>query len=162
MQGKDESFTAFFAAEAERLRRLAFFLTGDLDRAPDLAQDALAATYRHWHRIRGDDPGPYARRTLVNLCRNAKRRRFVEWRHARTYRDDATTELRGVEDALRVSEALDVLSPMQRAVVVLRDYEDLPEAEIARVLDRRLGTVKSDLFRALRKLRPVLEEREVS
>ena len=161
MRETDEAFTAFFRAEADRLRRLAFFLTGDLDRAPDLAQDALAATYRHWKRIRGDDPGPYARRALVNICRNAKRRRFIERRNARMYREE-TTEIGGVEDAMRLTEALAVLSPMQRAVVVLRYYEDLTEADIARTLDRRVGTVKSDLFRALRKMRSVLEEREVS
>ena len=158
MASRDEAFSAFFAAEAERLRRLALFLTGDLDHAADLAQDALAATYRRWNRIRGDDPGPYARRTLVNLCRNTRRRRFMERRYAATHRQEIAVTHPSIEDAIRIADALRVLSPMQRAAVVLRYYEDLPEAEIARVLDRPLGTIKSDLHRALRKLRPVLEE----
>lgn len=62
-----------------------------------------------------------------------------------------------VEDWLLVSGALMHLGPVHRAVVVLRFYEDMAEADIARTLDRPLGTVKSDLHRALKKLRPLLE-----
>ncbi len=161
MGTSDDGFSAFFAAEAERLRRLAFFLTGDLERAADLAQDALAAAFRHWRRIKGD-PGPYTRRTLVNLCRNAHRRRVLERRHAASTGNEAHAYGDRVEDAMRVVAALKVLSPIQRATVVLRYYEDLPEAEIASILGRPLGTVKSDLFRSLQRLRPELDEREVS
>ncbi len=160
MRDRDEGFSEFFAAEAERLRRIAFFLTGDIDGAADLAQDALAATYRRWHKIRGDDPGPYARRALVNICRNAKRRRFVERRHAGIVREGSVTFDGRIEEALRIAAALRQLSVIQRAVVVLRFYEDLAEAEIARVLDRPIGTIKSDLHRALAKLRPLLGEQE--
>jgi RNA polymerase sigma factor (sigma-70 family) len=62
-----------------------------------------------------------------------------------------------VDESSRLTTALKELSPMRRAVVVLRFYEDMTEAEIARVLDRPLGTVKSDLHRALKLLRPLLE-----
>jgi RNA polymerase sigma-70 factor (sigma-E family) len=162
MRDRDREFSVFFAAEAERLRRLAFFLTGDVDRAGDLAQDALAATYRRWSKIHGEDPGPYARRALVNLCRNAKRRRFVERRYAASIREGSMSHEGRIEETLRIVEALRVLSPTQRAAVVLRYYEDLTETDIARVLDRPINTVKSDLSRALAKLRPLLEEQEVS
>ena len=63
-----------------------------------------------------------------------------------------------VDEALRVATALSVLSPIRRAVVLLRFYEDMPEAEIARLLDRPLNTIKSDLRRALERLRPVLDD----
>lgn len=161
MGERDDEFSAFFAAEAERLRRLAFFLTGDIDRAADLAQDALAATYRRWNKIRGDDPGPYARRALVNICRNAKRKRFVERKYA-TSRESVVSYDGRLEETMRIATALRALSPIQRAAVVLRYYEDLSEADIASTLDRPLNTVKSDLARALCKLRPLLEEQEVS
>src|SRR3712207_1783487 len=77
---RDAEFREFYLYEAPRLRRLAVMLTGDVDAAPDLAQEALVKTYVAWNRIRRDDPAPYAKRTLVNLCRNAHRRRMVELR----------------------------------------------------------------------------------
>ncbi len=158
---KDDEFHAFFVAESERLRRLALFLTGDRERAADLAQEALARTYRHWGRIRNQEPGPYARRILVNLVRSEHRRKLVERRHERrTQADFDTGHGERVEEWMRVSEALKVLSPIRRATVVLRFYEDMSEQEIARVLDRPLGTVKSDLRRALAALRPVLAQAE--
>lgn len=63
-----------------------------------------------------------------------------------------------VAEALRIAEALAVLSPVRRAVIILRFYEDMTEHEIARVLDRPINTVKSDLRRALARLRSVLGE----
>jgi RNA polymerase sigma-70 factor (sigma-E family) len=158
---RDEEFRNFFAAESDRLRRLATFMTGDAERGAELAQEALVRTYRHWGRIRNEDPGPYSRRILVNLIRSAHRRSLLE----RTRPPDLPQELdeghvSRVNEWLNVSRALMHLSPVQRATVVLRFYEDLPEAEIGRVLDRPVGTVKSDLHRALKKLRPLLEGTE--
>ena len=158
---RDEEFRAFFVAEGENLRRFGVFLTGDAEKGADLAQEAMARTYRHWKRIRNEDPGPYARRTLVNLVRSAHRRSLVERRHRedRKHEDFHIQSDSGrVDEWLRISEALKSLPPMRRAVVVLRFYEDMSEADIARVLDRPLGTVKSDLHRALNKLRPLLED----
>jgi RNA polymerase sigma-70 factor (sigma-E family) len=158
---RDEEFRNFFVAESDRLRRFATFMTGDAERGADLAQEALVRTYRHWARIRKEDPGPYARRILVNLIRSAHRRSLLE----RTRGPEFLQELdeghaRRVDEWLNISRALLHLSPIQRATVVLRFYEDLSEAEIGRVLDRPVGTVKSDLHRALKKLRPLLEETE--
>lgn len=156
---RDEEFRAFFVAESERLRRLALYLTGDADRAADLAQEALVRTYRHWGRIRNDDPGPYARRTLVNLVRSAHRRSILERRHREEHAEAAVASSGPrVDEWLRVSQALKTLPPTRRAVVVLRFYEDMSEAQIAHVLDRPIGTVKSDIHRALAKLRPLLDE----
>jgi RNA polymerase sigma-70 factor (sigma-E family) len=155
---RDAEFRDFYMHEAPRLRRLAVMLTGDLDRASDLTQDALVKTYVAWSRIRGDDPAPYAKRTLVNLCRNAHRRRMVELRKAPDPVRDVVDRTGNVEEAMRVAAALSVLSPIRRAVVLLRFYDDMKEADIARTLDRPLNTVKSDLKRALEKLRPMLDD----
>ena len=155
---RDSEFRDFYMYEAPRLRRLAVMLTGDTHRAADLAQDALLKTYTAWSRIRGDDPAPYAKRILVNLCRNAHRRRMVELRKTPTPPRDVVDRGDHIEEAMRVAAALSVLSPIRRAVVLLRFYDDMKESEIARTLDRPLNTVKSDLKRALERLRPVLDD----
>lgn len=144
--------------EAPRLRRLAIMLTGDADRGADLAQDALVKVYVTWTRIRNDDPAPYAKKVLVNLCRSSYRRRMLELRKMPAPPLDVVDQGGRVDDALRVATALSVLSPIRRAVVLLRFYEDMSEPDIARALDRPLNTVKSDLRRALEKLRPMLED----
>lgn len=159
-QERREQFGAFFVAESERLRRLGLLLTGDPERAADLAQEALALTYRHWRRIREQDPGPYARRILVNLVRSQHRRTMLERRHEQKPADPVTGEATRVDEWLRVTDALKTLPPVRRATIVLRFYEDMSEADIARALERPLGTVKSDIHRALAKLRPLLEETE--
>lgn len=133
-------------------------LTGDAQRAADIAQDALLKMYTGWRRIRNEDPGPYARRTVVNLCRNAHRRRMLELRKAPPPVQDVVDRDGRVEEALRVATALSALTPIRRAVVVLRFYEDMTEAQIAEALDRPLNTIKSDLRRGLERLRPLLDE----
>ena len=155
---RDSEFREFYMFEAPRLRRLAVMLTGDVDRASDLSQDALMKTYVAWGRIRGEDPAPYAKRTLVNLCRNAHRRRMVELRRTPAPPKDVVDRGDGIEEALRVAAALSALSPIHRAVVLLRFYDDMKESDIALTLDRPLNTVKSDLRRALEKLRPMLDD----
>ncbi|MEO8323496.1 MAG: sigma factor, partial [Actinomycetota bacterium] len=86
--GRDESFSTFFSAHAEDMRRLAVFLTGDPEQGRDVAQEALVRTYRHWSRIKGEDPVPYTKRIVVNLVRSAHRRKIVAIRHAeKTPRD---------------------------------------------------------------------------
>lgn len=155
---RDREFRAFYFAEAGRLKRFALLLTGDPDLAEDLAQEALLRAYRAWGRIKGEHPGPYVRRTLVNLHRNSLRRRLVERRHPARPPEPEPSRDRHVHDALQVAEVLKVLSPIRRATVILRFYEDLPEAEIARLLERPIGTVKSDLHRALKQLRPLVED----
>jgi RNA polymerase sigma-70 factor (sigma-E family) len=157
---REDEFRTFFETQAESLRRLGTFLTSDAEQGAELAQEALVRVYKQWGRIKDQDPGPYARRVLVNLVRSAHRRKMVERKHLSAVEDVARCETRQVDDWLRVSEALKSLPPMRRAAIVLRFYEDMPEAEIARVLDRPLGTIKSDIHRALAKLRPLLDETE--
>lgn len=158
-RSRDAAFKAFYFAEAGRLQRLALLLTGDRQEAEDLSQEAFLRSYRVWHRIKREEPGPYVRKTLVNLHRNALRRKLVARRHPVEEARSAPRRDDEIDEALRVAEALRSLSPVRRATILLRFYEDLPEREIARLLDRPLGTVKSDLHRALKQLRPLFEER---
>ena len=154
---RDSEFRHFFITQAPRLERIALLMTGSPEVAADLAQDALLKTYRAWPRIRGEDPGPYARQALVNLCRNHYRRRALERRKSSPGPVLETADP-DVAEALRVAAALATLPPLRRAVIVLRYYEDMTAAEVARVLDRPLNTVKSDIKRSLERLRPLLAE----
>ena len=155
---REAEFKDFYFAEAGRLKRLAILMTGDPDRAEDLMHDALLRTYKAWNRIKREDPGPYVRKALVNGCRNHLRRRALELRKGPTPPGDFPDAAPSLIEALRVSAALETLSPVRRAVVVLRFYEDRSEAQIAQILDRPLNTIKSDIRRALAQLRPVLDE----
>ena len=133
-------------------------MTGDPDRGADLAQEALARTYTNWSRIKSEGPGPYARRILVNLLRSQHRRSLVERKHRSTTVDVVPSHTPRVDDWLVVSRALQELSPTRRTMVVLRYYEDLSEREIAEIMDRPVGTVKSGLHRALAQMKPLLAE----
>jgi RNA polymerase sigma-70 factor (sigma-E family) len=152
---RDAEFRDFYLTEAPRLQRLATMMVGDPEKGADLAQDALLKVYTKWPRIRNEDPGPYARTILVNLCRSAYRRKALEIRKAPTHSGYIPDQSSRIDDALRVATALSALSPIRRAVVLLRFYEDMPEQQIAVVLDRPINTIKSDLRRALDALRPV-------
>ena len=149
-----ESFEAFVAARSRHLLHAAHLLTGDRHRAEDLLQTALTRAYLRWDRIDSDDPEGYVRRTMVNAHTDWWRRK--PWREQATEVvpevavPDATTSY-DARDA--VLAALATLSGRQRAVVVLRYYEGLSEAEIAAALGCSAGTVKSAASRAMAKLR---------
>jgi RNA polymerase sigma-70 factor (sigma-E family) len=154
----DEDFRGFFAQHYERLCRLGFLLTADPAQAEDLAQDALVRTWRRWRLVhKPDNPATYARKVLVNRHRSLLRRALVEARHR--YRDHPTEgsgdEHR--EDAIMLWAATRRLPLRQQAVLVLRYYEDLSEAEIARVLGIPAGTVKTLARRGLARLRRSLD-----
>lgn len=160
---RDHDFRALFAAESQRLERFATMLVGDAHEGAELAQEALARVYAHWERIKDGSPGAYARQTVVNLVRSkhrAKKLRALkpipEWAGGGGLHAAADTDRVG--DSLQILDALSGLSPIRRATVLLRFYEDMSEHEIARVLDRPLGTVKSDIHRALRQMRSSIEE----
>lgn len=159
---RDEDFLAFFAADSQQLERFATMLAGDAHEGAELAQEALARVYARWGRIKHGSPGAYARQTVLNLIRSkhrAKRLRALkpvpEWAGGGGH---AAADADRVGDSLQILEALRGLSPIRRATIVLRFYEDLSEHEIARLLDRPLGTVKSDIHRGVRQLRSSLED----
>ena len=155
--GVEESFTAFVRASGERHLRVAVLLTGDWHAAEDLVQASLVKLYRAWPGVDqvGGDPDAYLRRIMVNTQRS--------WWRARWRREAPVARLPdrpgGGEDgdqralAVSVRQALQRLSPRQRAVLVLRYYEDRPEAEIASLLGCSTGTVKAHAHRGLRALR---------
>jgi RNA polymerase sigma-70 factor (sigma-E family) len=155
---READFKDFYFANAGKLRRLAILMVGDADKAEDLSHDALLKAYKAWGRIRGEDPGPYVRQALINGCRNHLRRRAVERRKAPAAPADAPDMSPSLVETMRVSAALSVLSPVRRAAVLLRFYEDMSLAEVADILGRPVNTVKSDIRRALEQLKPILEE----
>ncbi|WP_353507849.1 SigE family RNA polymerase sigma factor [Intrasporangium sp.] len=157
-------FTDYVKAREQALARLAYLLTGDRDAAEDLLQNALAKCYRNWERVRGvEQPDAYVRRILINE-RNSRWRRIV--RRA----DSASSHVLEVHDppappaAVDAAESLDLwrhvqaLPRQQRAVLVLRYYEDLTEAQTAQILGCSLGTVKSHTSRALAAMRLKMSE----
>ena len=158
-----EDFSAFAVARWPGLVRLAFGLTGDRWAAEDIAQTTLARAYVAWRRVsRADDPDAYLRRILVNTSN----RRFRRHRVTEQSGDPPEIAVEGPADLVgeraALLAALRELPPRQRAVVVLRYWEDLTDVQIATALGCSPGTVRSQLSRALAKLResPVLGEGE--
>ncbi|MCA2215932.1 SigE family RNA polymerase sigma factor [Jidongwangia harbinensis] len=150
----DDEFVAFAQASSGRLQHAAYLLTGDRHDAEDAAQSALVRTYAAWSRVRRRDAYAYARTVLVNLVIDQWRRPVREYPTEDLPEQAAPRDL--ADDVARrrwLIEALDALSPRERAVIVMRHYLDLPEAEVAREMDLSVGTVKSLNSRGLAKLR---------
>ncbi|HJT37179.1 MAG TPA: SigE family RNA polymerase sigma factor [Actinomycetota bacterium] len=140
---------ALFIHEYAGLARLAFLLTQDRSAAEELAMEAFARALAGWRRIGSmDRPDLYLRRIVVNLCASNVRRRAVERRaNARVASQRLDVPAVYPPDP-SVLKAVSELPVRQRACVVLRYYEDRPEAEIADVLRCSVGTVKSQLSKA--------------
>lgn len=161
----DESYVAFVTARWSTLYRTSYLLTGDRFRAEDLLQAALLKTYSSWRRVvRTSAPEAYVRKILVNTLISDQRRKSVRNEVARAdvvaptgaaFEDDVT------ERSLLWSH-LRGLPPRQRAVVVLRYYEDMTERQIAEALGCSTGTVKSQASDALRSLRRTLSASDSS
>ena len=157
---RDEEFTAYVGARARLLRRSAYLLCGDWHRAEDLTQTALTKVYLAWSRVRrADNVDAYVRTVLVRAFLDEERR---AWRREKptgepldTVRPDGSGQ---VDARLDLIAALGTLPPRQRAAVVLRCWEDLPIATVAKALDCSEGTVKSHTSRGLDALRAVLAE----
>jgi RNA polymerase sigma-70 factor (sigma-E family) len=151
-------FADFVAGAATRLYRTAFLMTGERTSAEDLVQIALERTFRKWATVqRMTTPEAYARRALINAATDV-------WRSHRSLRRRPREDVRRPSDfADEVAErqvltgALAALSRRQRAVVVLRYFEDLSEADTARLLGCSVGSVKSQSSRALAHLRSALQ-----
>ena len=155
-------FAEFVGARQHALLRTAYLLTGDTATAEDVVQNALAKLYLAWDKVR--DKGAveaYARRTVVNevnsLWRRAWKRHEVSVPDYTVVPETAAPDVNG-STAAEVWQWVRSLPPRQRAVVVLRYYEQLSEAEIADVLGVSAGTVKSQASRALDALRSRVPE----
>jgi RNA polymerase sigma-70 factor (sigma-E family) len=157
MRSEDEDeFRRFTAARWPGLVRTAYLLTGDLGHAEDLAQTTLIKAYRSWHRVRrAQDVDAYVRKILVNANRSRFRtKRPVEYSVAAVPEYQIAPDASGsVEERDVLLAALAGLPPRQRAIVVLRYWEDMAEGEVAELLGCSVGNVKSQASRALAKLR---------
>jgi RNA polymerase sigma-70 factor (sigma-E family) len=149
----DREFAEFMHGNVQRLCRVGYLLTADQGRAEELAQDALARTYRAWKRVRSEDAYAYARRVLVNLHTDWWRRRWRERIVAQVPERAGGDPTAGSADRDALGQALRQLTRRERAVIVLRYYLDLTEAQTAYELKISVGTVKSTASRALKKLR---------
>lgn len=153
--GEDPGFREYVTARRGSLLRMAYLLTRNLADAEDLLQAALAKTYQAWDRIedRGALDG-YVRRAMMNTHISWWRRRRLEEYPTEQIPDRPVADHAGeseLHDTLR--RALGRLPERMRTAVVLRYYEDMSEAEIAKVLGVSQGTVKSTVSRAVAKLR---------
>lgn len=155
-----EQFREFVAARTSTLMRIAYLLTGNQQDAEDLLQTALTRTASRFGSIRHADPEAYVRRILYNeqvswWRRRARRRESRADQVPQPPVADPGTE---VELRIVVRNALRQLPPRQRAVLVLRYFEDLPEADVADVMNCSVGTVRSQTHKAIAKFRAVAPE----
>ncbi|WP_144124321.1 SigE family RNA polymerase sigma factor [Catellatospora sichuanensis] len=158
----EREFREYVALRQGTLYRVAYLLTGHHQDAEDLLQVALTKLALHWPRVhRSGSPDGYLRKILY-------RQHISIWRVSRNRREqtmELMPEVRAVEDPagetvlkLALSRVLGELTRKQRAVVVLRYYEDLPEAEVAALMGTSVGTVRSQVHRTLTRLRVLYPE----
>jgi RNA polymerase sigma-70 factor (sigma-E family) len=153
-----EGFREFVVARGRALSRSAYLLTGDHHLAEDLLQTALARTAGHWRRIADGDPEAYVRRAMVNVR--------TSWWRRRRYSTEVLMDVNAMPPVAAVADssetvvrrmaltaALSQLPARQRALIVLRFFDDLTEAQAAEALGCTVGTVKSQTHRALARLR---------
>lgn len=153
----DEEFSGYVATHRKALMRTAYLLSGDHHAAEDLVQGALAKAYASWRRIREKgSTDAYVRRVLINEHLGVWRRAWRRLEHSTDQVPERSTpppDVEGHDLKERLWNVIQTLSPRQRAVIVLRYYEDLSDADIATVLGWPVGTVKSTNARSLAKLR---------
>jgi RNA polymerase sigma-70 factor (sigma-E family) len=162
MDAREADYALFVRARTHALLRSAYLLTGDQHLAEDLVQEALARTHRAWARLdRPENAEAYARKVMyhaqVSLWRRPKVAEVLpgELDPSAAGSDDPTDAM---VQRLAVQRALLALSARQRAVIVLRYFEDHTEAEAAQLLGISVSTVKTQTGRALEKLRTLLPE----
>ena len=159
MQAPPEDFVAWVTGHRTRLLRSAYLLTGDLAHAEDLVQEAVIKVAERWGRLRLGHPTAYARTIIVHDHASWWRRRR-ETRRPTPGRWPRRPETDHAGRSVLLA-ALAELPRRQRAVVVLRYFDDLTERETAEVLDVTVGTVKSQAHAALTRLRRHAELRDL-
>ena len=151
-----EDFEEYVAARMPALLRTAYLLTGHPQDAEDLVQAALVKVVPAWKRVAGS-PDAYVRRVMVNENISRWRKRRGREVLVAEMPEEHSVDV-DLADALALQRALAALAPRQRAVVVLRYYEDLSERETAEALGIAVGTVKSQMRDALVRLRQELPD----
>ena len=161
MRPEDEAeFRHYMAARAERLRRFGYLCCGDWQRAEDAVQSAFIKLYAAWHRVAPNACDSYMRRIVANTLISEYRRGWFRRERVSERLPDRPVPDRAdaSADALAVMNALARLPTRQRAVVVLRYWEDLSIEQVAEIMRCSTGTVKSQGARGLRTLRALLSE----
>ncbi|GAA2884149.1 RNA polymerase sigma-70 factor, sigma-E family [Actinoplanes cyaneus] len=158
MSDRDEAFAEYFAARSGSMRATAYLLCGDWHRAADLVQTTFTKLYLRWNKVqRQESLDPYVRQVMIRTFIDEGR--WGWWRRERPH--DTTIERPAppgapVEDRLMLLRALAEVPPRQRAVLVLRYWQDLSVEETAAALGTTTGTVKSQAARGLATLRAVI------
>ncbi|MFI6496479.1 SigE family RNA polymerase sigma factor [Nonomuraea typhae] len=146
-------FERYVGERSARLLRTAYLLCRDWATAEDLVQTALAKAWLAWRRV-GGDPDPYVYRILANTHASWWRRRWRGEVPTGELPDvPAAEDTHGIGTRQALRTALATLPPRQRAVIVLRYFEDLPDQAIGEILGCSVATVRSQASRALAKLR---------
>jgi RNA polymerase sigma-70 factor (sigma-E family) len=165
MDAREADYAHFVRTRTHALLRAAFLLTGDQHLAEDLVQEALARTHRAWLRLeKSENAEAYARKVMYHAQVSFWRRPRVSEVPAGEFATDPAGADDPAETAvqrLTLRRALLALSAKQRAVIVLRYFEDHTEAEAARVLGVSVSTVKTQTGRALERLRTLLPDLRV-
>lgn len=151
-------FVAFVQARQHRLLRSAYLVCGDHHLAEDLLQDALVKLALRWRQVRHGEPEAYLRTIMYRDAVSWWRRRRREALSGAVPEPTRADNAESVSDRLVFATALARLAPRQRAVLVLRFFDDLTEARTAEVLGVSVGTVKSQTSVALRRLRALAPE----
>jgi RNA polymerase sigma-70 factor (sigma-E family) len=162
MQRLDATYDAFVIAASPQLLRLAYRLTGDRHLAEDLLQSSLLKVARQWPRAR-EHPTAYAQRTIVNLATDGWRRRRArppEIGMAAVPDRQHPSEQTAYDEREVLFAALRQLKPRQRAVLVLRFWEDRSIDDTAELLNTSTGNIKSTTHRGLERLRTILAATE--
>jgi RNA polymerase sigma-70 factor (sigma-E family) len=162
---RERAFGEFVAGRYPSLVRTAYLLTGDRGHAEDLVQASLLRTFRAWGRLHApENAEAYARTTMIRLAGKWRARRWTaEVPSAQVPDREVPDRAAEVNEAAAVHAALLTLSWSQRTVLVLRYFDDLPEAAVAALLECSVGTVKSRASRGLAALREagLLNSRDV-
>ncbi len=157
MSDRDVAFAEYFAARSSAMRATAFLLCGDWHRAEDLTQTAFTRLYLRWNRVhRHESLDPYVRKVLISAFIDETR--WGWWKRERPHdaRIERTTDPDPTEDRVTLMRALAEVPPRQRAVLVLRYWQDLTVEDTAAALGCSPGTVKSQAARGLQTLRTLV------
>jgi RNA polymerase sigma-70 factor (sigma-E family) len=162
-----EEFDQFVEDSVDGLLRTAYLIAWDFAAAEDLVQECLLRVARQWPRVRSMEyRTAYTRKVLVNLALDdgrSRSRHRDELGHAGAHSvgehedDSAVRVFGGVESSTDLTKALGQLAPRHRVTLILRYFDDLPEAQVAEVMGCSVGTVKSTTSRALERLRAIVE-----
>jgi RNA polymerase sigma-70 factor (sigma-E family) len=153
MRGRDAEFTAWAQVETPGLLRRAYLLSADWQRAEDLVQETLVRLYVHWSRVdRHDNPVAYAHTTLFHVFISGRRRKSASERPTAELPERPSVDP-SADLALDLARALDLLSPRERCVVIARYLDDRSVVDVARMVGRTPGWVRTTAHRALERLR---------